>query len=148
MCAQRVCSNCEAELPADNHERKRKRPKKCQRCNNKAATARRHKDPALMLQNRWRTTVNRHFGKQDHLTTLEAVTFVYNACDKKSCMSGETNPDLLCISPCTFTDGVIPTLDSLVILTSKEAQAIGKLRGAARLAAFPQEVQDKMKNRK
>lgn len=139
------CTVCENNLPVNDKPRKRTpRPRRCRDCRNKDALRRRAADPIALLSHRWRTNSTKHWpaiGK--YLYKKPAVRHVWERWQCKSVISGETNWNLLCIVPYAKHDREHPpSINDLVVVTTKEAQNMGKLKGDERAAKFPPEIQD------
>jgi hypothetical protein len=69
---------------------------------------------------------------------------VWERWEQKSVISGETDWSLLCIVPYAKHDKDHPPgINDLVVVTTKEAQKMGKLKGEERASKFPQSIRDK-----
>lgn len=131
------CWECAA--PLEMVVGKRNGGKRCRKCKNAAVVKHRHNDPCKRLQHRLYNTFHRMWPKADkNLWSMKTVKEVWERCEQKSVISGETNPELLCISykhkPAEKDDP--PLLEDLVVITSKEAQSFAKLSLQDRLAKF------------
>ena len=139
------CTECQKVLPCDGKVRRRApRPRRCKECRNADAKRKRLADPVALLSHRWRTNAIKNWpsiGK--YLYKRPAVRRVWERWGGKSVISGETDWKLLCIVPFAKHDKEHPpALNDLVVVTSKEAQRMGKLAGNARAEKFPQSIQD------
>lgn len=140
------CTLCKKNLPVDDKPRKRApRPRRCNTCRNQEALRRRSADPIALLSHRWRTNSTKHWpGIGKYLYKKPAVRRVWERWERKSVISGETDWNLLCIVPYAKHDKEDPPdINDLVVVTTKEAQNMGKLKGDDRAAKFPQVIRDK-----
>ncbi len=141
------CASCERELPPDGKTRKRQRARRCHECITAAAIQRKHDDPILVLQHRLNGNLKKYWKDADPiLWSRQTVKYVYERWDKKSVLSGETDPIHLCIVPIIRLDEQ-PTREDLVLITSKEAQSLSRVSNDLRMAAFPASVQEQMQKK-
>jgi hypothetical protein len=77
-----VVVNEEEEGEEEVIKKRARKGKRCKKCANAVIVKRRHKDPLL----------------QHRLFSIKTVREVWERCEKKSVISGETNPQYLCIS--------------------------------------------------
>lgn len=140
------CSSCHSELPIDGKTRKRNRSRKCTRCNTQAAMKRRREDPIRLLSHRFNNACRRGYkNPSPHLWSTKTVSQVFRRFEGKSCISGESDAKLLCIFPLLKSTGP-PSIDDLVLVTSREAQSISRCKNnAERLEKFPRHIQEMRK---
>lgn len=75
----------------------------------------------------------------------ETILLVWQRWGGSSVISGENNPMLLCVTTYNApNDMTMPTRDDLILLTSREAQSLGRLSNERRIAAFPPAVRAQM----
>lgn len=103
----------------------RKRFRKCRACINKTVRKNRELDPVRNLHFKWRSAVNKRPLEPEakHLASLQTVRSVYERCQHKSVLSGESNHSLLCMASKVKRPR---TEEDLVIITTNEALALGK----------------------
>lgn len=143
------CGEQSVKDDGDDVKPKRKsRGRRCKKCKNAAVVKRRHKDPCALLQHRLYNTWRKLWPEATELWTIETIRMVWERCDKKSLISGETNPDLLCISyqhkPRDKKDP--PTIDDLVVITTKEAQVLAHCNLWDRVTKFEELKKEKELN--
>lgn len=143
------CYECKEELPKDGRMRKRNRPRKCKACNMQAAMKRRKEDPMRLLAHRLNNSMRRVYPDANDIDiwSLENVKHVFERFGGKSVISNEANPEYLCLFPYFKpTPDCPPTRETLVLVTSREAQSIAHSKTQEeRNARFPQYIQDMMK---
>ncbi len=146
MEGQQNCLQCEAVLADDGRQRKRNRPRRCQKCNSENATKRRRESPVLMLAHRWNNSCRRLYkNPPPSLWSPATVKAVLERCEYKSVISGTTDHELLCIFPFFMDRTKLPRVDQLVILTSREAQSVSKAKTQEeRAARFPAAISAQM----
>lgn len=121
------------------------RGRRCKKCKNAAVVKRRHNNPCASLQHRLYNTFHRMWpNASSELWSMNTVRMVWERCEKKSVISGETNPQHLCISykhkPSEKDEP--PTIDDLVVMTTKEAQILAHCKSWDRITKF-----DELKNK-
>lgn len=140
------CSVCHAELPLDPKVRKRQRPRRCKRCNARAALNRRKSDPVLLLQHRWSNNARKHWPDAPaSLCSIETVGYVWDRWGRQSVLSGIADHMLLCVSPAIKSSDP-PTRDQLILLTSREAQSLSRTSKEERMAQLPEHVRAQINN--
>lgn len=137
-----LCSNCNEPLP-DKRPRKRQRSRKCRQCYNKIAAERRENDPVRRLQHKWHNSAVKRWPRADpSLWSLKTVKEVYERCDKKCIITGLEDPTHLCVTYIIYTDEPPPT-DQLIVISTHEAQSIGRASNERRVKHFPKEIQQR-----
>lgn len=121
----------------DNREvRVRNRQRACTKCRNQRAVERRRANPVSLLQHRWYNSATKLWPAADpSLWSMETVRGVYNRWGGCSVISEEADVDKLCVSYFHHKTATPPALDELVLLTTKEAQSVARMKH--REACFP-----------
>lgn len=140
------CSQCDVELGDDGKTRKRNRTRKCGECVKQAAIKRRRDDPVRLLSHRWNNSCRRLYADPpSSMWATATVKAVLERCEYKSVISGETNTELLCVFTFFMARDFLPTIEQLVIVTSREAQSISKEQTQEkRSSRFPAHVRAQM----
>jgi hypothetical protein len=139
------CSSCDSLLPPDQKTRKHLRPRKCPTCVAERAKERRS-EPVKLLKHRWNGACRRLYPDCDkEMWSDKTVEHVFERFEGKSVISGEDNPELLCVFAFFKSTNEPPTRDQLVLVTSREAQSIAREKTQEKRAQrFPQKIQDEM----
>lgn len=150
MTETQLCKKCQDPLVDDGQVRKKKRPRTCGKCKAAQRISDRHADPIKTLFHRWQTSAHKRWPSIDRaLLTMDAVRRVWEQCEQKSVISGETNVKHLCISCYGIVSPMVPASieTDLVIVTSLEAQRISKAKSAeVQKAMFPREFSARRTN--
>lgn len=118
--------------------------RRCKKCRSVRVLQARKRDPVLQLHHRWTTNVRVHWPKSPkELRSVETIRYVYERWKGKSVLSENSTVQDLCITP---FDGLAqePNSQRLVIVTTKEAQTLGRMKATERVKAFPTWVQEAM----
>jgi len=131
----------EEEEEEEGNKKRTRKGKRCKKCANAAVVKRRHANPCALLQHRLYNTFRKTWPNADpSLWSIETVKEVWERCEQKSVISGETNHKNLCISykrrPANKEEA--PLLEDLVVITTKEAQALAHYSHEKRLEKFEQ----------
>lgn len=129
---EQYCSVCKVLLEPDEKVRKRKKKRKCAACLKKHACEAIAADPVKLLLTRWKTHVKRYYPSfYTALCSHNVVSFTWERWYRKCVITREKNPELLCVYlyPRVYTPNHPgPTQDDLVIITTKKAHELNKVR--------------------
>lgn len=112
---KRYCPDCGIEMEVE--KRRYGHGKRCVACKKKAAG-----DPIRLLKRRFYNSARKMWPEATHLWSTETVRAVFTRCEGKSVESGNDNVEILCIYSKKRSRESEPTVDDLVLLTSKEAR--------------------------
>lgn len=141
-----LCRDCQQPLEDDGKVRKKKRARRCKRCNNASIVKRRKEDPVNLIQHRLYNMMSRNFpGAPAELHSRKITKRVLERWDSRSVISGTADFSKLCIACYRKLDeGVFPEENDLVVVTSDEAHELSRLDKDLRLAKFPIDVRFKI----
>ncbi len=129
------CNMCFQEMP--KVERQRKRSRRCKKCVSNVHAETRKKDYLKVIQNRWRSKLAKHRIYKTHVVDYTVVKDVVEKYNRRSMISGEKDPSLLTItSRSGLEDGIEPTIDDLILVTSKEAEKLAKAKNKKERSAL------------
>lgn len=125
-----ICNICSTPLVDDGKQRKKKRPRRCDKCKMKKRLEKRNADPIKVLFHRWQSSAHKRWPSIDRtLLSTATVKLVWERYERKSVISGETDAKKLCIGCYGIVAPTVPTsVDQLVIITSAEAQRLSKIK--------------------
>jgi hypothetical protein len=143
------CSSCNRDLPSDGKVRKKRRPRKCNSCKNQNRVKQRREDVVSMFRHRLRNMLSRQCPNAPHtLYSNESITRIMDRWERKSVLDGtSTAGDLCIICYKKLGEGEVPTENDMIIVTSRQAQALAKLDADVRLSKIPDEVRARLTNR-
>lgn len=135
--SETFCYECKAPIVEVTEGGKRVRGRRCRQCKNAAVVRRRHTKPLALLQHRFYNSAHRMWPHADpSLWCIETVRTVYDRCQGKSVLSGESNAAHLCISFKHKDLQTPPPLEDLVVITTKEAQSLAHMSPEKRAKHF------------
>jgi hypothetical protein len=132
--AQQTCSRCKSVLPDDGKHRVRHRKRQCGKCLH-TFLAQRLAYPCHQLQHRWYNAAKKRWPEADKsLWSMSTVCYVYQRWQGRSVINGSADIANLCISYFMLP----PTIETLVLLTSREAMSLARREN--REEFFPEHI--------